>query len=395
MSPDRSRDRQPSVRVTAAVLVASTCLAGEAQRAVARPGPPARTVWNVKTPAWGRPAVDGAAGFFLSVSHEVVAVNLANGLVTWKANTGETGPIVGAGLTLAGTAVIAGDFDVSAYDRHTGQRLWRFAPSTGHVPGTALGQAVDGAVLAGSSAGFVYAIEVASGRPRWATQVGEQRNTIVYEPVAAGDTVFAAFTTLAAPAFGGLVALHAVTGETRWRVEFPRQPDAPLGSGAAGRPMVVDGVVLVATRDGSIRAFHEDAGVAAWVIPGLNHPAIAKSPFQQPSGPAADFRAMASAGRRLFAGSLTGYVTAYSLDTRARLWQHLGAQVGSLGFHLAADQHALYVPSLSGRLTAIDSATGVERWRIGDYQNAFLFEPVVAGDVVYATALGGFYALQR
>jgi outer membrane protein assembly factor BamB len=364
------------------------------QRAVARPGPQASVIWKVDGGAYGHAAVDSSSAYFLSRTHEVTAVDRATGSIRWRRHTGEVDPMVGNGVALASDVVVAGDYDITAWNRTTGAFRWRFVPAVGFGPGAYLGSVTDQTVFAGSGSGQVHAVDTPSGRPRWMAVVEDSVQTVVYEPVLDGDMVFVSYTAMSAPTWGGVVALDASTGHERWRSVLPAASNG-IGVGAAGKPLVVENLVLVANRDGSIHALARLTGVPVWVIPPLGLPLIPNSPVPQPPGPRADFRALARHERTLFAGSLVGYIVAYDLDSRRELWRHMGGQNGSIGFHMAVDAQALYFPSFSGRLTAVSIARGVERWRIGDWQNAIYFPPALSGDVAYASAAGGFYALRR
>jgi len=367
---------------------------GGSRRAVARPGPDASVIWKVDTRAYGHPAADQSTAFFLSAGHEVVAVSTRDGSVRWRQPTGESDPVVGNGVQLAGRTLIAGDYNLTAWDRDTGAFRWRFVPPAGFGPGAYLGAVASDLVFAGSASGHVYAVDVVSGRATWTWSIGGGIATLVYEPVLDRGLLVAAFATMTAPTSGGVVALDASTGAERWRTEFPALPNG-IGVGAAGKPLAVGDLIVVANRDGSIHALARDDGAPVFVIAGLDRRLLPDSPVPGLPGPRPDFRALASSGRSLFAGSLTGYVVAYDLDTRRERWRHLGGQNGSIGFHLAADAQAVYFPAFSGRLTAVSTANGVERWRIGDGLNTFLFPPALAGDRAYATAFTGFYALGR
>jgi outer membrane protein assembly factor BamB len=365
------------------------------QRAVARPGPPAKVFWSVGLGAWGRPAADATMAFFLTGSHDVVGVSAATGGVVWKHPTNDADPDVGSGIALTGGVVVAGDYDLTAFDRSTGRRLWKFAPHEGFAPGASLGDAGPQVVLAGSSAGRVHAVDLQSGRARWTALLSDNPNTHVYGPIVAGDLVVATYTTFAAPTTGGVAALDLNTGDERWHVPLPPSSSALIGTGAAGSPLLVDDLVVVCNRDGSVHALRRTDGSAVWRIDGLNLPLIPNSPVPELPGPKPDFRALARSGRRLFAGSLTGYVVAYDLDTRVQRWRHLGAQNGSIGFQMAASDRTLYFPAFSGRLTAVNIADGTERWRYGDHLNRVLWPPALVGTRAYVSGLGSFAALER
>jgi outer membrane protein assembly factor BamB len=333
--------------------------------------------------------------FFLTGNHDVVAVSAVSGTLVWKQNTGDADPDVGSGVTLAGQMVIVGDYEVTAYDRATGRLRWRFVPPSGFAPGPSLGEGADGLVFAGSSAGRAYGIDLESGRARWATVLTDNVNTLVYPPVVAGDLVVVAYVTFLAPTRGGIVALDLQTGAERWHWPLPPSSNPSIGVGAAGSPLVVDDLVVVSNRDGTIHALRCDDGAPLWSIDGLGLPAIQNSPVLELPGPKPDFRALSRWDRTLYAGSLTGYVTAYDIDTHQRRWRFLGGQNGSIGFQMTADDRTLYVPAFSGRLTAVNTADGTERWRFGDHQNRVLWPPALVGDTAYVSGLGGFSALPK
>jgi glucose dehydrogenase len=177
----------------------------------------------------------------------------------------------------------------------------------------------------------------------------------------------------------------------RWRVEFPRPANPALGSNAAGNALIVDDVVLAATSYGTIYAFDRRTGAIRWSLP-----QVRSQPGEFLVSPDFDYRMIARAGRRLIAGSLTGAVTAYDIDTRRELWRNTGQTLASVAFGITADDRSAYVPYLGSRLVAIDLATGVERWRAAPAGGGFSFPPLAAGDRLFvASSQSGFYALRR
>src|SRR5262249_54452597 len=151
--------------------------------------------------------------------------------------------------------VIAGDFDVLAFDRVSGVRRWSFSPVDGYGPGVYLGGAGAGAVFAGSPAGRLYAIDDESGSLRWSALVENPDETTVFQPATDGHLVVAGYTTFPAPAVGGVVALDAATGRRLWRTAFPRGADASLATGWAGGPVFADRFIAATSGDGRIHAF--------------------------------------------------------------------------------------------------------------------------------------------
>src|SRR5262245_20098286 len=214
-----ARERLLSASSLIVIVASGLSIAG--QRAVARPGPPAKMAWAINLGAWGRPAADATMAFFLTATHDVIGVSAANGGVVWRQATGDADPPVGTGIVLNGETVVAGDYDLTAFDRSSGRRLWKFAPREGFAPGASLGEAGPEVVLAGSSAARVHAVDLQSGQPRWTALLTPNTNTHVYGPIITGDLVVAAYTTFTAPTTGGVVALDFRTGEERWHVALP------------------------------------------------------------------------------------------------------------------------------------------------------------------------------
>jgi HEPN domain-containing protein len=99
-------------------------------------------------------------------------------------------------------------------------------------------------VFVGDRAGYVYALDVESGRPVWQADTGRD---VFSSPTVADGTVF----------FGNdenkLYALDAATGESEWSVDT----DGRIRSS----PTVVDGVLFVGSSNGTVYAV--DTGTAA------------------------------------------------------------------------------------------------------------------------------------
>jgi outer membrane protein assembly factor BamB len=176
----------------------------------------------------------------------------------------------------------------------------------------------------------------------------------------------------------------------RWRSPFPRPSNGSLGSNAAGNPLLVDDMVIASTGYGFIYAFNRVDGSIRWSIPKLSG-----LPPDYAVSPDFDFRPLARTGRLLFAGSLTGILAAYDVETRREVWRRAGPRYISVAFNISSDEHLVYAPYLGGSLVAFDGLTGVERWRTGDKAGAFSFAPLAAGNRLYvASSASGFYALR-
>jgi outer membrane protein assembly factor BamB len=215
--------------------------------------------------------------------------------------------------------------------------------------------------------------------------MAEHDNATVFAPVVAGELVVAGFTVFGAPATGGVVAVDRLSGREIWRTSFPPS-DRVRASGLAGGPVVLQQEIVAASADGSIFCF------------GLEDGRLRRSLSMENAldnqGPRPEFRALASDGHSLLAGSLQGLVTAYRDGDRNALWRFRSPQDGSVAFNVSLNHGVAYVPFLSGRLVAIDLATGQQRWRLGSPDSPFPWPPATDGNRLFLSSPAGFFAFQ-
>jgi outer membrane protein assembly factor BamB len=380
--------------------VASLCGALQAQHLPRRADRVPREVWHVDGRGHGRPAVGSGIVYFLSARHEVRAFDAQTGGALWTADTGEPGAATsGSAVVLSGDAVVAGDYNLVAFDRRTGAFRWRFVPAIGYAPGIYVGGATSDVVLAGSAEGRLYAVWSATGELKWNAVVSADPLTTVFAPVTDGTVIAAGYTTFHAPNAGGVVLLDLASGRELWRAEFPKAPDPLLGTGSAGGPVIAGNVICASSGDGTIYMFDRRDGSVRWSIPGIpGLPGILRGPLSPPqeSAHGADYRPLALSGSTLIAGSLKGPVVAYDLRTRRRRWRYVDEGGGSVAFGISADEEAVYVPFYSGRQVALDLESGRERWRTADPRAGFLWRAVSDSRRVYlAGGNGGYVAFER
>jgi outer membrane protein assembly factor BamB len=351
------------------------------------PRPP-RLVWQVPGEGRGTPALDVSTAYFLTKRHGVVAIQRRTGRVRWQQSTGEPGlTTAGTQVSVAGDLVVAGDYNVIAFDRADGAIRWRFVPAEGYGPGIYLGGAADGRIYAGSPAGRLYAINAESGQLDWTAQLSAVPETTVYPPVIDRGVVIAAFMQFSSPGAGGLAAFDALSGRPLWRADF--DGSSQPASRPAGGPVVVEDEVFAATGDGAIHRFGRRDGVRRGAIP----PVTAAGLDTWADG-RQDFRALAYVRPKLFAGSLSGVITGHHAATGVERWRR-AAMEASTAFGIGADADLVYVPHLSGDLVALDARDGTERWRL-DRGPGFRWPPAIDNDRLYvAAASGGFFAFQR
>src|SRR5215813_6279528 len=238
-------------------LIAAVFLA---LQGVAAPVAP-HVVWRVNGTGHGRPAIDGGSVYFLSSRHEVVALDAAKGIERWRQNTNEPGNSTeGSAVVVAGPVVVAGDYNLVAFDRISGEFRWRFVPAIGFAPGIYLGDVSRGLVFAGSPAGRIYAVSSLSGELVWSSVVATDGRTTVFQPATDGTDLVAGYTTFMSPHTGGVVVFDPVTGKERWRASFPQAQDPEIGTGSTGNPILVGRLVIASSGDGTIFAFDRTDG---------------------------------------------------------------------------------------------------------------------------------------
>jgi outer membrane protein assembly factor BamB len=365
----------------------STCLLGAwlGTTGLASAGPaPVRTApvvrWQVPLPGWGEPAADDSAAYFLTRTHEVVSIDAASGSIRWRTDTGGAGEVpTGTQVRLVASRVLVGDGAIVAFDRASGRRTWRFEAPDGDDPGVFLGAVDADLVVAGSPLGRVYAVDTVSGTLRWTRDVTAGRRRVVFAPVHAGALVVAAFTTFDGPLSGGLIAFDR-SGRRQWTHPFD------TGAGAAGPPIVIGDVVVVARTDGRIEAVRALSGRRVWVL----------GPEASPPGGVAgrDIRALASYGDQLVATSLHGPIRGYDIHSRRPRWEYGDSPDDAVALRVRLYGDQLYVPYSDGSLVALDPRTGTERWRAGDGSRSFDWPPAASATSIFASAADALWAFR-
>lgn len=423
--------------MTMGIACAAAALWARAEPEAQTNAAPAHTVpaivWHRGEEGHGKPVVAGDAVYFLTRAHGVLAVRAGSGHTLWQQSTGgpaaapQPGAIPPSGdatrhsdaspygdalqygnalqysdatsgstLVIAGAVLVAGDYNLTAFDRVTGARRWQFAPTLGHAPGLFLGEQANGLVYTGSGAGRLHAVVAASGELAWSALAATTTASSVFAPVTDGHIVAAAYTEFTRPASGGVSCFDASTGRLLWRSAFRPAADPLLGTGAAGGPLLYDGVVLAARGDGGIVAFDRRTGIVRWTLPSIDTvPAVLRGPFPlPPPGSSPDYRPLALSGAVLVAGSLKGDVVAWDLRTRRERWHVLDPSLGSVAYGLSVDRDVVYAPFGAGRQVALSVLTGRERWRTAD-GDRFFWPAASDGRRVFMGGAGGLRAVWR
>ena len=328
------------------------------------------------------PAADESAVYFLTRDHRLVSLDQASGRVRWVGRLADGGGETTAGsvVVVGESVVVAGDFDLFAFDRGTGVRRWRFSPAVGYGVGMYVGAIAGGVVFTGSPSGRIYAIGTADGRLRWKTDaLGEKVTVFAPEPVTGG--VAAGYTDFGASVRAGGVALFdSVDGGLKWRTRFPSSSDRSVSFG--GGPVAVDDLVVAASSDGTIHALDRRSGDMRWTV--------APESFAGD-----DYRPMTLSGRTLVVGSLSGSLTAIDVDSHRERWRRASVEEGSVAFRIHSDRQSVYVPYASGKVVAVDIGDGHERWRAGGRAIRFEWPPALSDERIFLTSEDGLYVLPK
>ena len=108
-----------------------------------------------------------------------------------------------------------------------------------------------------------------------------------------------------------------------------------------------------------------------------------------------DWRALALSGADAGRGFVVRSGDRVRSDARRERWRFVLPDGGSVALRLTADGDTVYVPHLGGRLVALSVADGRERWQMGGLSDGFSWAPAIGGDVAFAAARAGLFALPR
>ncbi|MDQ3513089.1 MAG: PQQ-binding-like beta-propeller repeat protein [Chloroflexota bacterium] len=207
---------------------------------------------------------------------------------------------------------------------------------------------VDGVIFAGTRAGFLLAIDAATGRERWRFDLGTY--VLRSSPAVVDGTVFVA---------GGydLYALDSASGEVRWR--------RALRLAGPSSPVVVDGVLYLASQEGDVYAVDAETGSTVW------DEAVGDLLFSSP----------AVAGGLVYIGSDGGDLLAFDVGTGRVRWR-FPSGTAIHGSPVVAGG-SVYITNRGGVLFALDARSGTERWRFAAGGGA---TPAVVDGVVYVAA---------
>ena len=328
---------------------------------------------------YGQPTIAGGKVFVGVDTGYVYSLDAATGCVYWsfQAETGVRNAIsVGpANMPGARHVVYFGDIRANVYalDAATGEMLWKvvadphpLAAITGspalhdgrlYVPVSSREEAAGGSVNypCCTFRGSILALDATSGRVIWQTYTIPDR--------ARPTRKNSAGTQLHAPA--GAAVWHAPTIDPTRRVLYVATGDAYTEPA----PQTTDAVMAIDMETGKVLWNVQDTENDAWLVGCAQDPS---DNCPKNLGPDFDFgappilRVLPNGQRLLVAGQKSGKVFTHDPDRQgAVVWTAM--LVDKLGdaeilFGGAADEQAVYFGLDNGVLTALDTATGKQKW---------------------------------
>jgi outer membrane protein assembly factor BamB len=330
------------------------------------PGPTAepQVLWQFQADAAIRssPAVVGDSVFIASTDGVVHALDFATGAERWRmplpAEVGAASPLaIDEGIVVADRAG-----NVHALDPATGHERW-LAATGGPIAGAAA--LSGGRVVVATETGRAFALDPATGLIAWQAPLpgGVERS------LAATDSV-----VYCGVSGGLLVALDSSDGSPAWQARVAT-------GGVGGTPTIADDLVFVGAGLGSedretrtVVALDAATGTERWR-------------FASPRGE--DMHAPAVLDGRAYIAGKDATVTAVDVLTGRVAWTATtAAPIDALPSIWAT---TLYVATTSGRLLALDAASGSVLWEVRIVGAPYA--PVVTrGLVLVATNVGTVYA---
>lgn len=255
----------------------------------------------------------------------VEVLDAAAGTLIWQSETGleiTGGPGVGDGLVLVGSS----NGDLLALDMETGEERWRATVSSEVL---SIPKAADGVAVVHTVDGKLFAFDSENGSRIWLYD----RSVPVLSLHGSSSPVISDGMVIVGFASGKLVALDLNSGDVLWEVSVT----APSGRSELermvdidGDPLIVDGVVYVASYNGDLAAVSQDTGVVLW----------------RRSLPA-------------YAGVATDWISIYVVDATGEVW-------------------------------AVDPQNGAALWKNKKLRNRRLSAPAVLGDYVLTGDFEGY-----
>jgi outer membrane protein assembly factor BamB len=224
---------------------------------------------------------------------------------------------------------------LSAWNRETGQKIWRQPVINGVEGGAAI---VKDKIFFGASDGHVYSIGLKTGKIDWSVNV---RSEVLSEPlIDTNEGIIFALTSA-----NTLHALDATNGRVVWI--YTRQEAATLSIRGGSRPTLKNGVLYAGFGDGYLAALNAKNGQLMWEVllnKNKRYKDIETTPLIDDD--------------KLYVAGFDDRLLCLSLDKGEILWRK---DVGGYGALTISGQRLFY-PTSTGTLYALDKNTGQELW---------------------------------
>jgi outer membrane protein assembly factor BamB len=295
----------------------------------------------------------------------VNAIDAENGKTIWGKDTDihiTGGPGVGESLVLVGTS----EGEVLALSSTSGEEIWRTTVSS-EILSTP--RETDDIVIVRTIDGKLFALDKNDGKRLWVYDRTVPALTLrgTSSPVIAGDMVVAGFD-------GGRIAtMELQTGKLIWetkiavssgRSELERMVDIDA------EPLVMDGIVYVATFQGNIAAVSLDGGRILWT-----------RDISSYAGISAD-------DAYLYITDDESHIWALERLSGTSVWKQEKLQARAVTGPASIGNYVV-VGDMEGYLHWIDKITGQFAARKQVAANKIITPPIVANHVLYAYTSGG------
>lgn len=291
---------------------------------------------------------------------EIHAIDAMTGNREW-AYDATNGPVAARPTVVNGTVYVGDSSRVLAIDAGTGQLEWESASADARL---SLSPTVrNGTVYAGSRNGTMYALDAETGNERWSRN--EMEAAYAFSPTLIAGSADGNGTehgTLVVSGANTLYGLDASTGDRRWRFSDRWSLSRPTVLQRPGNRTQIDAMVFVGNHRDGIFALDATTGKQEWSKPVPNatytlSPAVAGLGATRQNG--TNRTVIVSVGDGASDDEL-GRVYALDTITGTERWR-FDSENSSTGVPTVADG-TVYVGTENGTLYALDSATGEQLW---------------------------------
>ncbi|OGT22256.1 MAG: outer membrane protein assembly factor BamB [Gammaproteobacteria bacterium RIFCSPHIGHO2_02_FULL_42_13] len=254
--------------------------------------------------------------------------------------------------------VASSDGDLYSMDTQTGKTLWKTNVANSLTSGPSVD---DGKVFVATGEGGVAALNQSTGEILWQTPVASE---ILSKPTSFKGTV------LVKSIDGSLTALSASDGRQLWRFQ---QTVPSLILHASGQPEVAGSTVIAGFANGKLGAFNFKSGKLLWL-----------QSIADPQG-STDVERMVDIDVNpvvingiVYVATYQGYIAALDLKTGRLIWRHTISSYAGI----AADYSRLYLSDAKSYVWGFNNDDGVVAWRQKSLLGRKITEPAILGDYV-------------